>query len=105
MIAQEKLITKIPDLKENEVYISHVSDGEYPFNIFGGVYTDLNLFLCALAENQKCTLNDFYFRGYNNKYYDISLKYYDTFESTMCLYKVGYITIEKINPVILNIGM
>ena len=103
MVTQKKLITKIPDLKENEIYISHVGDGEYMFNIFGGAYSDLNLFLCVLAKDHKCTLNDFSFWYYFSGHYFISLKHYDTSKSKIYYYDVGYITIEKTDPLTVGI--
>jgi hypothetical protein len=96
---KKMVIEKIPELKDNEVYVSHISDGEYPFNTFGGVYTNLNLFLSCLANYFNCSVESLHFYCLNhiNGYY-ISKRFFSPETADFHYYDIGYITIETINP-------
>ena len=45
----------------NKVFISHVGDHEYSFNIFGGVYTDKVLMFFSFLERSKLEKEDIIF--------------------------------------------
>jgi len=38
-------LTSFPKIEPNQVFISHVGDGEYTFNVFGSVHTNMEVFL------------------------------------------------------------
>jgi len=95
------IIPNIPKLKENEIYIQYVHDGEYSFNIFGGAYTDLDLFLDQLSIHYKVEKKDLIIFKYLKNSFYICKKwiYPEGFKLTGYHYSnLAYITINTINP-------
>ena len=91
----EKINTNIPDLEVDEIYISHVGDGEYSFNTFGSAHLNLMKLFKNLAKQLGCEILDLNIVQYTNPntglpndVYYIELGGQDQ----MC------ITIEKLDP-------
>ena len=80
---------KIRKLTETEIYISHVGDGEYSFNVFGGAYTDLDYLLNEIVKNYNCTLEDITIQEWASG---------DKFTIHNGNQWIGVISIEQINP-------
>lgn len=80
----------IPVLKEKEIYISHVGDMEYNFNVFGSAHLDIEKFLSKLCEDNDCPRNELSFRknSAGNKHFYVVF-------GDQCL---AYVTVEKIDP-------
>jgi len=91
----------IPDLKDGEIYISHVGDGEYQFNVFGGVYTDKKLlydsFLKAYERNRNETI--IFCRPKDE---EKSFSFYRFWEPYF--FEIARVTIETLNPEEFNLG-
>lgn len=90
----------IPELKENEVYVSHVGDGEYDFYVFGSVHRDLDAFIDKLMER---------YPAYNDKDLFVSYEHLDHYEISYIwgsgpVPVLAWITIEEIDPKYFPIG-
>jgi hypothetical protein len=94
------VLDTMPALKSNEVYVSHVGDHEYAFNIFGSIHTDFENFLSALADYAKCSKDDILIYTYPNNHKDfwISAKRISD-DKRKWLEKLAVLTIETINPI------
>jgi hypothetical protein len=46
-----ELLEEFPVLPENKIYISHVGDGEYKFNVFGSAHRDMEKFQSIICRN------------------------------------------------------
>lgn len=85
-----EIIPGLPDLKENEIYILHVGDGEYNFNVFGAVYNDLLKLWQAIKEKYPDEdIKQFIVSLENKSRYFISIDIYND---------IACISIEKVNP-------
>lgn len=85
----------LPDLKDNEIYVSHVGDGEYNFNVFGSAWDDYMELFNKIAEYFKCKPSELSTGKRPN--YDGSI----TDPSYLVIYKgnaIARITVEQINP-------
>lgn len=100
-------IDKMPELKDGEIFVSHVGDGEYSFNVFGSAHTELDTF--------KKKIEEYYTRAWKTSgeiilgqrvegkerynMYGMFFKYTDWRSGTKILYdQMAFFTIEQINP-------
>jgi hypothetical protein len=92
---------EIPIIKEDEILISHVGDGEYQFNIFGSAHTDFKKFLDGVAKYLHIPVSDLIICKYNSDYSNRILighifKIEEEDSIHIILYAVA--TIEKLDP-------
>jgi hypothetical protein len=91
-------IESIPELKEDEIYISHVGDGEYNFNVFGSAHKDIKKFLLAVASRLKIDADSVKFFRFNDGRIYIIRTVGNIFID------IAVITIKKIDPEEFPIG-
>jgi len=89
--------TQLPDLKSGEVYISHIGDGEYEFNVFGNVYDNLLLMWDAIEKAVDINRNELTIAHHNNWNPDVDINTTPFFIRTKYGQNLICITIEKIN--------
>jgi len=82
-------MSTIRDLEDDEVYICHVGDCEYSFNIFGAVYNNLSKLLDALSKKFNHSIQDLEFYSCIGE---------DAYEIYFERNEIAYITIEELNP-------
>ena len=87
----------IPKLEEDEVYISHVGDGEYEFNVFGSVHKDLEKFVEQLVPRMMRSSTRLLAKSFRNgKGFRVYEEY--VYEGKKYLAEIARLTIEKIDP-------
>jgi len=95
-----EIIKDIPDLKKGEIYISHVGDGEYMFNVFGGVYTDKVIMFFSFLERIKLKKENIIITKPENSEKDFSFYHVHNY---YC-YEIARFTIETLDPQEFNTG-
>lgn len=76
----------------NKVFISHVGDHEYSFNVFGSVHTNITKYLLKLSEYSKCPTDKLKIVEYPENTFEI-------FNTTFKIpYRIAYLTIVEIDP-------
>ena len=85
-------VATIPDLDKGQIYVSHVGDGEYTFNVFGGIYNDKDILLWQLSNifiNDRVKKIIIFNRDNEYKFVQYTEQY---------CFEAARITIETLNP-------
>jgi hypothetical protein len=100
-------IDKLPELDKDEIYISHVGDGEYSFNVFGSAHRDMKKYLKILRDRYKLhnnigTINnEVYIYKYETGY--LICTFYE-YNNKIRVWEIARLTIEEIDPEKFPIG-
>jgi hypothetical protein len=98
----EVIKIETPVIKEDEILISHIGDGEYNFNIFGSAHKDFNKFLDGVAKYLHIPVSDLIICEYNSAYYSNRILIGHIFkieeEGSIHIILYAVVTIEKIDP-------